>query len=101
MHSTVKVYKGEPNPSLAFREDFPLYFCSGFLGFLRAWLLPRWLSGKESTNAGDTRDEDSVPGPERSLGGGKGNPSQYSCLENSMDTGAYSSWGHRELDMSE
>ena len=36
------------NPSLAFREDFPLYHCSGFLGFLIAWWLPRRLNGKES-----------------------------------------------------
>ena len=34
------------------------------------------------TNAGDTRDVVSIPGSERSLGGGHGNPLQYSCLEN-------------------
>ena len=28
---------------------------------------------------------DSVPGSERSPGGGHGNPFQYSCLKNSMD----------------
>ena len=28
-----------------------------------------------------------LPGLERSLGGGHGNPLQYSCLENSMDRG--------------
>ena len=39
-----------------------------------------WLSGKESScNAGDTV---SIPGWERSPGGGYGNPLQYSCLEN-------------------
>ena len=35
-------------------------------------------------------------------GGGHGNPLQYSCLENSMDRGAWgcwSPWGHKELDM--
>ena len=42
--------------------------------------------GKESTvNVGDL---DSVPGWERSLGGGHGNPLQYSCLEKPMDRGA-------------
>ena len=41
-------------------------------------------------NAGDTRDEDLVPGSGRSFGGGNGNPLQYSCLENSMKNGA--SW---------
>jgi len=34
-------------------------------------------------NAGDVRDEGSVPGLRRSPRGGNGNPLQYSCLENS------------------
>ena len=34
-------------------------------------------------------DPDSVPESERSLGGGNGNPFQYSCLENPMDRGAW------------
>ena len=50
--------------------------------------LPWWLSGKESAcNAGDAG---SVPGLGGSPGEGNGNPLQYSCLENSMDKGA---WG--------
>ena len=36
-------------------------------------------------NAGDARDMGLIPGSGRSLGEGKGNPLQYSCLENSMD----------------
>ena len=40
-------------------------------------------------NAGDRRDEDSVPGSGRSPGGGHGNPLQYSCLENPMDREAW------------
>ena len=36
-------------------------------------------------NAGDTRDEGSIPDSGRSPGVGHGNPLQYSCLENSMD----------------
>ena len=39
-------------------------------------------------NAGDIRDTGSIPGSERSPGGGHGNPLQYSCLENPMDRGA-------------
>ena len=39
-----------------------------------------------SCNAGDVG---SVPGLERSPGGGNGYPLQYSCLENSMDRGAW------------
>ena len=50
----------------------------------------------------DARAIDSIPGWGRSLGVGNGNPLQYSCLENSMDTrslAGYSPWGCRELDM--
>ena len=42
-----------------------------------------------SANAGDTRDASSVPVPERCPRGGNGKPLQYSCLENSMDRGAW------------
>ena len=41
------------------------------------------------TNVGDIRDVGSVPGLGRSLEGENGNPLQYSCLENSMDRGAW------------
>ena len=52
--------------------------------------LPRRHSGKESTaSAGDIRDVGSIPESGRSPGGGNGNPLQYSCLENSMDRGAW------------
>ena len=47
----------------------------------------RWLSGKES--ACNARDLGSIPGVGRSPGGEHGNPLQYSCLENSMDKGAW------------
>ena len=40
-------------------------------------------------NARDLRDAGSIPGLGRSLGEGKGNPLQYSCLENIMDRGAW------------
>ena len=39
------------------------------------------------TKAGDTRDASLIPGSGRSPGGGRGNPLQYSCLENSMERG--------------
>ena len=39
-------------------------------------------------DAGDIRDEGSIPGSGRYPGGGHGNPLQYSCLENPMDRGA-------------
>ena len=58
--------------------------------------IPRWhTSGKQSTcNAGDTRDMGSIPGLGRSPGEGNGNPLQYSCLENSMDGGAWQATDH-------
>ena len=41
-----------------------------------------------STNVGDIRDVDSLPGLGSSHGGGHGNPFQYFCLENPRDRGA-------------
>ena len=40
-------------------------------------------------NAGDTRDLGLIPGSGRSLGMGNGKPLWYSCLENSMNRGAW------------
>ena len=49
--------------------------------------------GKASAcNAGDLG---SIPGSGRSPGEGNGNPLQYSCLENSMDRGAWQATVHR------
>ena len=46
---------------------------------------------KSACNAGDPG---SIPGSGRSSGEGNGNPLQYSCLENSMDRGAWQSTVH-------
>ena len=40
-------------------------------------------------NEGDTGDAGLIPGLGRCPGGGNSNPVQYSCLENSMDRGAW------------
>ena len=40
-------------------------------------------------NVEDKGNMDLIPGLGRSLGEGNGNPLQYSCLENSMDRGAW------------
>ena len=48
--------------------------------------------GKES--ACSMRDLGSIPGLERSPGGGHGNPLQYFCLENLMDRGAWQATVH-------
>ena len=46
-------------------------------------------------NAQDTGDMGLIPGLKRSVGGGNGNPLQYSCLGNPMDRDlvGYSPWG--------
>ena len=56
----------------------------------------RGFPGKEPiASAGDVRDTGSVPGTGRSPGGGHGNALQYSCLEKSMDRGAWQTIVHR------
>ena len=52
----------------------------------RGWGFPDGLVGKSACNAGD---QGSIPGLRRPPGGGNGNPLQYSCLENSVDRGAW------------
>ena len=49
-------------------------------------------------------DLGSIPGWERSPGGGHGHPLQYSCLESPQGQrrlAGYSSWGHKESDVTE
>ena len=53
---------------------------------------PGGSDGKKSAcNAGDLGW---IPGLERSPGGGRGNPLQYSCLENPMDKEAWQATVH-------
>ena len=47
-----------------------------------------------SANAGDIRDLSSIPGLKRDPEEGNDNPLQYSCLENSMDRGAWQAIVH-------
>ena len=58
---------------------------------------PRGSDDKES--ACSAGNPGSIPGSGRSPGEGIGNPLQYSCLENSVDRGAW--WSHKESDMTE
>ena len=54
--------------------------------------------------AGDARDVGSIAGLGRLPGGGHGNPLQYSCLENPMNSRAWQATvlgGHKELDTTE
>ena len=52
-----------------------------------SWRFPGGLDSKVSAH--DAGDPGSMPGLGRSPGEGNGNPLQYSCLENSMDGGAW------------
>ena len=45
-------------------------------------------------NAGDVRDEGSIPGSGKYPGGRYGNPLQYSCLENPMNREAWQATVH-------
>ena len=45
-------------------------------------------------NAGNVRDAGSIPGLGRFPGRGNGNRLQYSCLENSIDKGAWRATVH-------
>ena len=70
-----------------YNKEWFIYIYNGF---------PDGSDGKESAwNAGD---------PGLIPGEGNGYPLQYSCLENSMDRGAwqaYSPWGYQESDTTE
>ena len=67
-----------------------------------ALYFPGGSGGKESANS--VGELDSVPGSGRSPGEGNGSPLQYSCLENSMDGGAWRAtglWACQVLDTTE
>jgi len=55
---------------------------------------PGGTSGEEP-KARVVRDSGSIPGSGRFLGGGYGNPLQYSCLENPMDRGGWQATVHK------
>ena len=63
--------------------------------------MPYWVSQvalvvkNPPAHAGDIRDASSIPGSGRSPGGRQGHLIQYSCLENSMDRGAWQATIHK------
>ena len=63
-----------------------------FFNLVHIHLFPSSSDGKES--ACSEGDSGSIPGSGRSLGGGNGHPLQYSCLENSVDKGAWQGTVH-------
>ena len=72
--------------SIGFEYPQILVSARGLGGF------PGGSDGKES--ACDAGNPDSIPGLGRSPGEGNGYPPQYSCLENSMDRGAWRAIAH-------
>ena len=76
-------------PDTAFNSQHSFYF---FMMFFDLWDFPGGSEDKESScNAGAWG---LIPGSERSLEERNGNPFQYSCLENSMDRGAWQAAVH-------
>ena len=78
-------------------RDFPctphqhIYTASPIIGTSGAELVVKNLLD----SAGDAGDVSSIPGSERSPGGGHGNPLQYSCLQSPVDRGAWQATVHR------
>ena len=73
---------------------FFIFFLQQCLDVSLNWLLgfPGGSDDEESTcNAGD---QGLIPGSRRSPGGGHGYPPHHSCLENSMDRGAWQATVH-------
>ena len=78
-------------------SSWPRYWtCVSCIGRLILYQWATWEASQvvlviknPSANAGDTKHPASIPGSGRSPGAGHGNPLQYSCLENSMDRGAW------------
>ena len=87
---------------LNWTEETERFFFSLFFSTLPYLRLPRFFSpltgffpttilairASPAVNAGDKGYSDLLPGSERSLGGGYGNPLQYSSWENPMGRGA-------------
>ena len=87
-----------PLASITSLAPIPSFHCyRHLLGTGRGF--PGGSVGKESTcGAGDAEGVGSIPGSGRTLGGGNGNPLQYSCLENPMDRGAWHPTVHRVME---
>ena len=65
---------------MGWEKTWANYVSHGFLQFLN--------SKESACSAGDAEDSGSIPGLEKSFGGGYGNPLQYYSLENPMNRGA-------------
>ena len=79
-----------------------IHFPAKILETERLWISQRGVHGgsDHKETACNAEDQGSIPGLGRSPGEGNGNSLQYSCLENSMDRGAWQATiqGVAELD---
>ena len=73
--------------SILFSLSLYIYIHTHIHTHTQELVFPGGSDSKES--ACNARDPGSIPGSVRSPGEGNGNPLQYSCLENSMDGGAW------------
>ena len=86
-----------PKPRTASALALPWLFQSRWYRSSTVCCLPRLIEASQvmlvvknlPANARGVRDTGLIPGSGRSPGGGHGNPLQYSCLENSLDRGAW------------
>ena len=77
------------------RKKKVLYIIQSNLNKIIRERASQWAQCKESAaSARDAKDMGSIPGSGRSLGGGNGIPLQYSCLENSINRGAWQATVH-------
>ena len=64
-------------------NNLKMYIYNNYIYIWASWMV--LVVKNLPVNSGDIRHVGSILGPERSPGGGHGNPLQYSCLENPMD----------------
>ena len=87
----------EQSPEMASVNSFPSYGQapptiqrqSSFPSLVDAKMCPFQVALVVKSPPAITRDASSIPGSGRSSGEGNGNPLQYSCLENTIDRGAW------------
>ena len=70
-------------------EKQALYNSKSYLEKYQTFLLVITGDSDGKASAFNVGDQSSIPGSGRSPGEGNGKPPQYTCLENSMDRGAW------------
>ena len=87
-----------------FRHSLSFFYLVCFCFPQYIWGERFFLFGWFTGCTGGTRNSGSIPGSGKFPGGGNGNPLQYSCVESSMDRGAWGATVHgvtKESDITE